>query len=358
MISISLCMIIKNESSVLDRCLSSIFPATDEIIIADTGSSDNSKEIAQRYNAVIYDFPWNDNFSDARNFAFSKASMDYCLWMDADDTISRENLEKLLTLKESLSPTVDVIMVQYAAGFSGNTPVFLYYRERLIKNNSGFLWEGAVHECITPAGNIMYTDIIIEHHPDKKTSHSERNLHIFEKYIQAGADLSPREQLYFSRELMAAGRYEEAINYFIQLIYTPNAWIENQIEACRNLSACYLSLGKQEEALEALFKSFTFDLPRAETLCDLGDIFKNKTAYHQAIYWYKLAMQCKEQLEKGCFVNKECYGYYPCLQLCVCYFNIGDAQTAYSYHKMCRKWHTDTPEYRYNENFFKTYFSP
>ena len=55
--TISLCMIVKNESSILGRCLSSISPAVDEIIIVDTGSTDHTKEIAKAYNATIYDFP-------------------------------------------------------------------------------------------------------------------------------------------------------------------------------------------------------------------------------------------------------------------------------------------------------------
>ena len=77
MISISLCMIIKNEGKVLSRCLDSIKDLVDEIIIIDTGSTDNTKTIASNYTDKIYDFEWNDNFSAARNYSFSKATKDY-----------------------------------------------------------------------------------------------------------------------------------------------------------------------------------------------------------------------------------------------------------------------------------------
>ncbi len=355
--TISLCMIVKNESSILGRCLSSISPAVDEIIIVDTGSTDHTKEIAKAYNATIYDFPWNDNFSDARNFSFSKASMDYCMWMDADDIITEENLEKLLSLKASLSPRTDIVMFQYAAGFSKDgTPTFLYYRERLIRNHAGFLWQGPVHECITPSENIVYSDIIIEHHRPDKRSHSKRNLEIYEKSLKQGTILSPRDKLYYARELMASERLEDAKTYFIEVIYDKNAWIENQIEACRNLSACFLSLGQEDDALEALFKSFTFDCPRAETLCDLGDIFKRQKRYTEAIYWYKLALKCEENIENGGFTDRDRHGYYPCVQLCSCYFLSGNPQESYRYHKMSGQWHTDTPEYQYNETFFRSHF--
>ena len=77
MIQISLCMIVKNEERVLNRCLKSIADLMDEIIIVDTGSTDQTKEIARKYTENIYDFEWKDDFSAARNFAFSKATKDY-----------------------------------------------------------------------------------------------------------------------------------------------------------------------------------------------------------------------------------------------------------------------------------------
>ena len=77
MVTISLCMIVKNEEKVLARCLDSVADLVDEIIIVDTGSSDATKEIASRYTDQVYDFAWQDDFAAARNFSFSKASMDY-----------------------------------------------------------------------------------------------------------------------------------------------------------------------------------------------------------------------------------------------------------------------------------------
>ena len=99
LITLSLCMIVRNEEKLLRRCLDCAAPAADEIIIVDTGSIDNTKEIARSYNARVFDFPWNNSFCDARNFSFSKASMDYCMWLDADDLIQPDQLNELLALK-------------------------------------------------------------------------------------------------------------------------------------------------------------------------------------------------------------------------------------------------------------------
>ena len=76
MVTISLCMIVKNEETVLSRCLDSIASLVDEIIIVDTGSTDKTKSIAAKYTTHIYSFSWIDDFSAARNYSFSKATMD------------------------------------------------------------------------------------------------------------------------------------------------------------------------------------------------------------------------------------------------------------------------------------------
>ena len=84
MVSISVCMIVKNEEAVLKRCLDSLKGIAEEIVVVDTGSTDRTKEIAAEYTDKIYDFTWVHDFSAARNFAFSKATKDYIYSADAD----------------------------------------------------------------------------------------------------------------------------------------------------------------------------------------------------------------------------------------------------------------------------------
>ena len=118
MATISLCMIVKNEEKVLGRCLDSAKDITDEIIIVDTGSTDGTKEIARRYGAKIFDQKWQDDFSLARNFSFSKATMDYCMWLDADDIIREEEAAKLIRWKAEADGSEDVLMLRYVVALS------------------------------------------------------------------------------------------------------------------------------------------------------------------------------------------------------------------------------------------------
>ena len=138
MIRISLCMIVKNEERVLARCLDSVADLMDEIIIVDTGSDDRTKEIAAKYTDRIYDFKWIDDFSAARNFAFSKAEMDYIYSADADEVLSEENRERFKILKENLLPEIEIVQMKYGNQLQFGT-VYNFdeeYRPKLFKRNS------------------------------------------------------------------------------------------------------------------------------------------------------------------------------------------------------------------------------
>ena len=89
MITISVCMIVKDEEMVLERALKSVERIADEIIIVDTGSTDRTKKIALKYTDKVYDFVWCDDFAKSKElFIFKGKLMDYCMWLDADDIIS------------------------------------------------------------------------------------------------------------------------------------------------------------------------------------------------------------------------------------------------------------------------------
>lgn len=336
MATVSLCMIVRNEEAVLGRCLDSIRDVVDEIVVVDTGSSDQTKEIARRYTDKVFDFQWVDDFSAARNFSFSKASMEYCMWLDADDVLLEPDAKALMELKKTLDPAVRVVMLPYHTAFDteGN-PVFSYYRERLIRNGQGLFWQGAVHETITPVQPVLYAEAAVTH---RKTGPGDpdRNLRIYEKQLAEGKTLSPREQFYYGRELYAHTRYEEAVQTFEDFLKDGGGWLENEIDACRQMASCQYALGHGDEALRALLKSLEFDAPRAEVCCEIGRHFLDRGQYHTAVFWYETAADRPRNDQSGAFVQPDCYDYIPYLQLCVCYDRLGDSATASAYN--ARAW--------------------
>lgn len=87
--TLSLAMIVLNEAGKLRRCLDSVCSLVDEIIVVDTGSIDESKQVALSYGAKVYDFTWTDSFADARNFALKQSTSDWNLVLDADEYINQ-----------------------------------------------------------------------------------------------------------------------------------------------------------------------------------------------------------------------------------------------------------------------------
>lgn len=353
MIRFSLCMIVKNEAAVLDRILAPMKEIADEIIVVDTGSTDNTKEIAYAYTQNVFDFPWTGDFAAARNYACSKVSQEYWMWLDADDVISPGEQKKLRKLKETLDPSVDIVMMRYVTGFdSSGNPSFSYYRERLMKTNRGFQWEGAVHETVALCGNRFYSDISIEHRK-KGPGDPDRNLRIYEAMLDRGETLTPRHQFYFARELFYHSRYPEAIETFQAFLQDPNGWLENKIDACLQLSYCYRYLGDADRQLAALFYSFRFDRPRAEICCEIGRIKLEEKRYQEAIYWYEQALGIKPAAHSGAFIQNDCYDYIPYIQLCICYDKLSDYGKAWEYHIRAMTIKPDSPAVLQNQRYFE-----
>ena len=144
-ISITLCMIVKNEEASLARCLDSVNGIADEIVIVDTGSTDRTRQIASRYTDRIVDFEWVDDFAAARNYAFDQAKSEYILWLDADDVFEPEDRAKLIALKRSLDPDVDSVTMDYNLSFTADGKVaYNLRRNRLVRRDRQFRWIGAV----------------------------------------------------------------------------------------------------------------------------------------------------------------------------------------------------------------------
>lgn len=345
-------MIVRDEEDVLARCLDSVKDIVDEIIIVDTGSVDNTRRIAEKYTSQVFDFTWIDDFSTARNFSFSKAKMGYCLWLDADDILTDQDRAGLLKLKKTLTPDIDIVMMKYNTAFDEQGKVtFSYYRERLIKNHRGFFWKGAIHEAIERNGKTIYSEIAVTHKKLHPTD-PDRNLRIFEKQLQQGIALCPREQFYYAQELYYHSRYKDAVAVLEDFLASGKGWLENSIEGCRLLSQCYSGLNEPKKALTSLLRSFEFDMPRAEVCCDIGGYFFNLGFYKIAAHWYKEALAQEPNEQSGAFIQHDCYGYLPCIQLCVCYDRLGLREQAIEYNNRAGVYKPNSPPYLSNLRYF------
>ncbi len=352
MVTISLCMIVKNEEAVLERCLSSARELADEIIVIDTGSEDRTREIAGKFTSLVSGFPWEDDFAAARNASFEKAKMQYCMWLDADDVILEDDKKRFLEMKQTMTGEEDMVMLPYHTAFddAGN-PVFWYYRERLIKNSPRFRWKGEIHEAITPSGTVIYGEAAVTHQKIK-SGDPLRNLRILEKKRDAGKLLEPRQIFYYGQELYFNGRYEEAIAVLEEFL-EKDGWIENKLEACKTLAICYRKQGREDQEAEALMRSLLLDVPRAEICCQIGEHFLNKGKYAQAAFWYETARTREMNARTGGFVQAECYGYLPNIQLAVCYDRMGMYRLASECNERAGVFKPNSDAVAYNRVYFE-----
>src|SRR5215467_136999 len=94
----SLCMIVRNEEQHLAECLECVADLMDEIVVVDTGSTDRTRDVAGRFGARVFDFPWVDSFAAARNESLRHATGDWIFWLDADERLTPPNRTKLRRL--------------------------------------------------------------------------------------------------------------------------------------------------------------------------------------------------------------------------------------------------------------------
>lgn len=155
-IGISLCMIVKDEAGSLQRCLNAVRNVVDEIIIVDTGSVDNTIEIARLHGAVVIRTEWNGDFSEARNLSLAAATKPWILVLDADEVWVQTPQMKTELMRLLAASRDDVwgywIQVTSVLGVSGEERVTDAVC-RLFRNDPRIAFQGRIHEEI--ASSIM-----------------------------------------------------------------------------------------------------------------------------------------------------------------------------------------------------------
>ncbi len=353
MITISLCVIVRNEEEVLARCLSSVGGIADEIIVVDTGSTDRTKEVAGQFTSKIYDFAWIDHFAAARNFAFGKATQEYICWLDADDVIEEPDRQLFIELKRTLSPQVDSVTMPYHLAFdqAGNVTSSLR-RHRLVRRDRHFQWIGPVHEYLAVGGTIFHSPAAVTH--KKERQYTDRNLRIYRKRQEQAEEFSPRDLYYFANELKDHQHDEEAAEQYEKFLATGQGWIEDNIQACMRLAECYTALSKKDKAFQSLCRALAFDTPRPEFCCKLGNVFYEDRQYAKAIFWFDLATRVETPSDAMGMVNRYASTWFPHLQMCLCYDRMGQYEKACEHNERALEYNPTHPSLLYNRNYFQT----
>lgn len=298
----SLCMIVKDEAAVLRDCLDSLKELMDEIIIVDTGSTDNTKAIAAEYTPYVYDYDWKDDFAAARNFAFSKATGDYIYSADADEVLDAQNQGRLRTLKAVLLPEVEIVQMIYVTQ-QPNHPTENFARDlrpKLFKRLREFTWIEPIHETVNLNPVVFDSDIEIQHRP--QGDHSGRDFDVFEKIIGEKGALSDRLLGMYLRELYKAGTkaaLEKAAGFLEEALTAAGA--RGDTLQCRRIIAVLIKfyrLSGQAADILRLSLREEVTVPSAEVCLELGYFFAENGVYAEASEWfYRAAFSCESELD-------------------------------------------------------------
>lgn len=328
MITISVCMIVKNEERVLARCLDSLSGIADEIIIVDTGSEDKTKEIAVSYTEHVYDFVWVDDFSAARNYSFSKATMEYIYVADADEVLEESERQKFLRLKESLDARTEIVQMLYTNQLQHNTTYNFdeELRPKLYRRLRGFVWQEPLHETVRLMPLVLDTDIRVRHMP--LSNHAGRDFAGFEKAVRRDGGLSVHLAEMYARELLIAGDADvlrRSVPFFEkQCAGTSDEKLLRQA-MCVLTRAARLN-GDNDLFFKYAVKNMAMGRACSEVCFELGEYyFDKKDLYEAALWYYNAIYEAEPEL------NLKMAGSLPAARLAESYGLLGEEEAAGQY---------------------------
>jgi glycosyltransferase involved in cell wall biosynthesis len=248
MSTIGSCLIVKNEHELLANCLDSL-KGIDEIFIADTGSSDNTIEIAKQFTPHVYtEKKWEDDFAACRNFIKSKATTDWILSIDADEVLhDLGDLREAVALAEQRGAlAVDVTMRA-----SDNGQIFLF--PRLFKNDPKVWWSGNIHNHLSVAGERLGNVWITHGYSPAHQLDPDRAFRILKKEVDSRPD-AIREMFYLGREYFYRKDYENTVKTLGNYVLRSN-YLAEKAEAFLIMSRSYWAMHRAEDARDAILQA-------------------------------------------------------------------------------------------------------
>ncbi len=373
-LDLSVCLIVKNEEKNLRKCLESVLNLADEIIVVDTGSTDNTIQIAKEYTAKIFFFSWIDNFSAARNFAIEQAQKNWILMIDGDEEINtadRFYWERLLTDPKKEGYFVQIQNHGDITNNSIRNPSF-----RLFRRKAEYRYYGRIHEQILPQickthdlSCIGITELVLLHYgysPELvlQKSKIERNI----KLLQLELKNSPQDSFM---------RFNLGVEYFRMSEYQLAAW---NFRAAMNLSDLKISyypllilrLGMSLFGAGDFYGSVKVLKDGCELFPDypdlyflLGEIHCGTGRYVEGIEYFKKCLEIGEAPIQ--YVTAMGVGSYQAAYLLgECYLDFGDLDRAVEYYYQSLKMNYYQPallekivtiySQHYSEEEFKNFF--
>lgn len=349
MIPISVCIIAKNEEQYIEECLRRLSVYDWEIIVVDTGSTDQTVEIALKYTSNVFYFDWINDFSAARNYSISKASNDYILIVDCDeylesDTETKHIIQSLTTLIEKqqvglihlYSPT-NVLTTSETQSTIIHDHIARFFHKKFIQ------YQGSIHEQLVSFNGKKLTFISIPltfYHTgystlDIKKTKTERNIPLLKAALETNSS-DPYLLFQLGQSYFGLNEYQNALPYFERaLLLDVNEQEEYVQTLVESYGYCLLYLQQYSRALEleGIYPIFS---KRADFVFLMGLIYMNNAMFEYAIdtflkattistysvegvnsysAYYNIGViyECMKMPRKALYYYKKCGNYPPAL---------------------------------------------
>lgn len=342
--TIALCLIVKNEAHNIGPLLSSVRGCFDEIHITDTGSTDNTLQFIENINKAkwsgmpeikVHHFDWVNDFSKARNYAFSHAKSDYVMWLDGDDELV--NTEAFIEWRDTVMHSAHYWVATYNYAFNAQGGVECQFiRERVVKNNYGFSWKYFVHEGIVQTqGKHFWPNKAhswwVDHKrtEDDKKADDLRNVKLFEAHDYD--TLEPRMKFYYGKELFENGQQTKAGKPLLEALKEPSLEPHDRILSFQYAAQSAMAAKAFDQVIDICMNGLRLYPGRAEYWCLVGDARQAQGNLAGARLAYRNALNCSADTMGGVVVTYlPAYGEYPHLALANIAMQIGDFDAAWA----------------------------
>lgn len=317
MTTISASLIVKNEESVMQRCLDCVAKWADEIVVVDTGSTDRTMEICRAHPKVkLYEsehFNKDTHYSDfqfnvAKNESIAKCTGDWVIWWDADDFISDEGAQRIRNLAmQEKQDCLYTFICSYGS--------LRFEHCRMFRNGVGIEFDRhhSCHEYLNTGGrpHFVRKDIVVQHLPGKKgVPSAARNTAILEKDYYERGYKDQRTIFYLANSYREVGKHDEAINLYNEYLKI-SKWREERYFATLYKAQIFSFVGNFKDASKAIYESLIEDDRFADSYCLMGDIMMHLKDYEKARCWYGLAMTLHPPEDSRLFTQIHAYDHYP-----------------------------------------------
>jgi glycosyltransferase involved in cell wall biosynthesis len=269
---------VKNEEEMLGACLESV-KGVDAIFISDTGSTDNTVEVAKKFTDKVWtEDIWHDSFCDARNFIKAKATTDWILSIDGDEHLHdfAKVVEAVRLAEQQKVLAVDVTLI------SDDDVKQEHFFPRLFKNVPEVYWNGAIHNHLSVIGTKLGDVKITYGYSPAHMKDPDRALRILTK--ESAKEGGVRETFYLGRELFYRGKWQEAIDA-MQRYVERSRFLAEKADAYLVMARAYWNTKRGEEARDACLQAIKIN-PHFQEACD----FMAQLVWpHHAQQWKNMA---------------------------------------------------------------------